>query len=873
MTGRSISHYQVQEELGQGGMGVVYKAHDTKLERTVALKFLAAHALESPEHKARFVHEAKAAAALNHPNICTIYEIDHANDHSFIAMEWIEGGSLKDKVDRRPLALSEAVNIAIQVGQGLQAAHTKGIAHRDIKSTNIMTTAGGQVKIMDFGLAQLAERTRITATGTRLGTPAYMSPEQAQAGVVDHRTDVWSLAVVLYEMITGQLPFKGEIEQAVLYSILNDEPEPLTALRSGVPVVLDQVIGKALRKNPDERYQHIDEMLVDLRAVQKRLESRLPEVESRLVSVAKSPRLLWLLSASSVLVAIILAVLYFGQTSVQLRPARFVIPPPEGTTLSGSIAVSPDGKQLSFAATGRDGITALWVRPFASLDAYKLPETEGAAHPFWSPDNRFVGFFAGRKLKKIRVEGGPPQILCEVFDARGGTWNRDGVIVFSPNVGSPLYRIDSNGGAPVPVTALDQDRQESSHQWPQFLQDGRHFLYLVSSDQAPARGIYFGSLDSTEKKRLLESDRSVAFTKGEGDLGYLLFLRGRTLMAHLFDKGAQGIVGEAFPVAYELWYDGTTPGLAAFSVSDDGVLAFRSGGVRNTQLRWFDRAGNPLEIVGPPGTYRDPSLAPDEETVAVARMDPETGTHDVWLFELSRGTVSRLTFYPGEETTPIWAPDGGQIAFSSNQDGQPNLYLKAASGSQSEEELLPSDVSKYPTDWSAHGNYLVFAKWDPKTSWDLWLLPAEGDREPLVYLRSDFDAFQAQFSPDGRWIAYTSNESGEYQVYVQPFPMREEKRQISTSGGAQPQWRRDGTELFYLARDGTLMAVDVKSGARFEPGLPKPLFRTQVTGLTNARNHYVSSADGQRFLVNTIIEEGASSPIRVLFGRETWLTQ
>jgi Tol biopolymer transport system component len=582
---------------------------------------------------------------------------------------------------------------------------------------------------------------------------------------------------------------------------------------------------------------------------------------------------LWLLSASSVLVAIILAVLYFAQTSVQVRPVRFVIPPPEGTTLSGSLAVSPDGKQLAFAATGRDGITALWVRPFGSLDAYKLPETEGAAHPFWSSDNRFVGFFAGRKLKKIRVEGGPPQILCEVFDARGGTWNRDGVIVFSPNVGSPLYRIDGNGGAPVPVTALDQERQESSHQWPQFLQDGRHFLYLVSSEQVQARGIYVGSLDSTETKHLLESDRSVAFAQGESDLGYLLFLRGRTLMGQRFDPGAPTVIGEAFPIADQLWYDGTTPGLAAFAVSEDGVVAFRSGGVRNTQLRWFDRAGNPLEAVGPPGTYRDHSLAPDEETVAVARMDPETGTHDVWLFELSRGTASRLTFYPGEENTPTWAPDGGQIVFSSNQQGQPNLYLKAANGSRSEEELLPSDVSKYPTDWSADGSHLVYAKWDPKTSWDLWLLPMTGERKPISYLQSEFDTFQAQFSPDGRWIAYTSNESGEYQVYVQPFPMRDGKRQISTSGGAQPQWRRDGRELFYLARDGTLMAVEARSGVRFEPGVPKPLFRTQVTGLTNARNHYVSSADGQRFLVNTIIEEGASSHVTVLFGSAAWLAR
>jgi len=484
-------------------------------------------------------------------------------------------------------------------------------------------------------------------------------------------------------------------------------------------------------------------------------------------------------------------------------------------------------------------------------------------HPFWSPDGRFIGFFAERKLKRIRAEGGPPQVLCEAFDARGGAWNSEGTIVFSPNSGDPLWRIPVNGGTPSQVTSLDRSRQESSHQWPHFLPGGRRFLYLALSAREESRGIYSGSLDGKESVRLTGAEGGAAYGAGPDNQGLLLFLRGRTLLGQPFDSKTLKLSAEPLPIADNLWYDTTKPGLTAFSVSSNGVLAYRTGGVRTTQLAWFDRSGRPMGPVGPVGAYRDPALSPDERRVAVARVDPATGMHDIWLFEPAREVLSRLTFQLGDEISPVWSPDGSRIVFASDQDGPANLFQKAASGAETEQPLLKTLASKFPTDWSRRNHSVVFATWDPKTQWDLWTLPMTGDNKPAQYFRAEFDSFQAQFSPDGRWIAYASNESNRYEVYVQPFPLSSGRWQISTNGGAQPQWRRDGTELYYLAPDRKLMVVAVKSGATLEPGPPKPLFQTRVTGLVDVRNHYVSGVGGQRFLINSIVGEGASTPIAV----------
>ena len=879
-------------------MGEVYRAKDTRLDRTVAIKVLPAHVAERPEARQRFEREARAVSSLNHPHICSLFDIGHQEGMDYLVMEYLEGETLAARLAGGLLPPELVLRYAIEMADALSQAHSQGVFHRDLKPGNIMLIKSG-AKLLDFGLAKLrgpekvvaagsltvspAPGSTLTVEGTILGTFQYMAPEQLEGKETDGRADIFAFGAVLHEMATGRKAFEGDSTASLIAAILSFHPPPVSTLQ---PVTgrtygpaLDRVVRKCLAKNPDDRWQTARDLASELEWIAEA--GALPGPEKAAADAKAVParrrireRLAWPVATAAIMVALFLAVAYFRRALPETRPIRFFISPPEKTTLAGSIAVSPDGKQLAFVTTSPGGSTSLWVRPFESLDAGALPGTEGAMHPFWSPDNRFLGFFAEGKLKKIRVEGGPPQTLCEVFDARGGTWSRDGVIVLSPNPGDRLYRIAETGGAPTPVTTLDPSRQENSHQWPHFLPDGRHFLYLVWSGQADARGIYIGSLDSKETKRLLGTDWGVAYARGPSERGYLFFLRGKTLMGQAFDAKEGRIRGEPFPVAEQVWYDETVPGLASFSVSENGVLAYRSGGIRTRQLVWFDRAGRPLGSVGPPGAYRDPWLSPDEKRMALARIDPQTGTQDIWLFELSRGVTSRFTFHPSDDATPLWSPDGSRIIFSSSRDGAPNLYQKVSSGAGSEEALLKSDVSKYPTGWSGNGRYIVYANWDPKTKWDLWVLPMFGEQKQKSYLQTEFDTFQAQFSPDGRWIAYASNESNpRYEVYVQPFPLSSGKWQISSNGGAQPSWRRDGKELFYLAPDRRLMAVEVKTGSTFEPGTPKALFQTQVTGLVDARNHYVVSGDGQRFLVNTIVQEASSSPITVVVNWTAGLKQ
>ncbi len=871
MIGQTISHYHILEKLGEGGMGVVYKAEDGRLRRTVALKFLPPQVLEDRE---RFLREAQAAASLNHTNICTVFEVDP--EHDFIVMEFIAGGSVRERIAERPLPLGVAIDIAIQVCQGLHAAHDKRVVHRDIKPANLMLTSDGQVKITDFGLAQIGDRTRLTRTGTTLGTAAYMSPEQACGQPTHRQTDMWSLGVVLYEMLTGRLPFRGDSEQAVSSAILHTDPEPVTAQRSGIPLEVDRIIAKLLAKDPSERYPHAEDLLVDLLAVRKKVKSPLS-----MSAILNARATYWRPVALVVLAGLILAAAALAIPAVRrllvpepgARSAiRFSIAPPAGSTLEGSIAVAPDGSRIAMIATTAAGDRMVLVRRLDSMEARTLPGTEGALHPFWSPDGRFLAFFADGKLKRIRVDGGPPQALADVFDARGGSWNRDGVIVFAPNVGDRIYQIHESGGTPEPVTTLEPARQESSHQWPSFLPDGRHFLYLAWSERADGRGVYLGSLDGRTRRRLVGADWFVSYAHGPRQRGYLLFLRGHNLMAQRFDAGRFTLSGEPAVIGEVAWVDLTTPGLAAFSASANGVLAYRSGAARSTQLTWVDRSGRPLGVVTAPGAYRDPWLSPDARKVVTGKLDPETGTYDVWLYDLDRETGSRFSFHASDDGFPIWSPEGGRIVFASRRNGPSSLFEKASGGAGIDSPLLSAEASTYPTDWSPDGRQILFAKWDPKTKWDLWMLPLSGARKPVPCLQNEFDSFQAVAFPGSGptqyWIAYTSNESGRYEVYVESYPATSAgtggKWQISRSGGAQPRWSRDGRELFFLAPDRTLMSVPVRTGAAFSAGIPRPLFRMRATGLVDCRNHYVVHPDGQRFLVNALVEEGDASPISVV---------
>jgi Tol biopolymer transport system component len=690
--------------------------------------------------------------------------------------------------------------------------------------------------------------------GTILGTAAYMSPEQARGRPIDRRTDVWAFGCVLYEMLTGRQAFGGTDVTEILAAIVRGEPD-WAALPPATPPHLRRLLERCLQKDPARRLRDIGDVAMELDAPVAE-----PAAPALVVPARRSSLVPWAVAALCLLGG--LAVGYFRRPLPEEAPVtKLPLLPPENTSFN-EIAVSPDGRRLAFTARAAAGPTQLWVRPLDSLSAQPLAGTEGASLPFWSPDSRSIGFFAAGKLKKVEASGGAPQTLVNTpLVPRGGAWSRDGVIIFSGSSGTPLYRVPAAGGEPQPVTALDPARQENTHSWPQFLPDGQHFLFFALSSQAENTGVYVASLDSKSHTRLLGTTSTAAYASG-----YLLFLREGALLAQAFDLARLATAGEAVPVAELVQFD--TFLRARFSVSQSGVLVYdASGSGTSSRLLWFDRAGKPLGSVGDPGDYTHLNLSPDDQRVVASRRDPQTGLQDIWLFELARGVSSRFTFGPFSSASPVWSPDGSRIAFFSTRDGPFNLYQKLSSGAGSDEPLLKSSNNKFPLNWSPDGRFLLYAEQDPKTAKrDLWILPPQGGGKPFPFLRTAFSAVFGQFSPDGRWIAYTSDESGREEVYVRPFSGAEAgaggKWLISNNGGSVPRWRRDGKELFYLAPDNKLMAVEVQTAAAaLQAGVPQPLFQTRAGGI-NFR--YAVTADSQRFLVISAGEQAASAPATVV---------
>ncbi len=899
MIGTTISHYKILEKLGEGGMGVVYKAQDTKLNRTVALKFLPEHIATSEADTARFMQEAQAAASLNHPNICTIHGIEEADGKHFIVMEFVDGQTLQEK--KSSLSMKQALDIGIQIADGLAAAHEKGIVHRDIKPENIMIRKDGIAQVMDFGLAKLRGASRLTKEGSTVGTAGYMSPEQVQGQETDHRADIFSLGVLLYEMLTGQLPFKGVHETAISYEIVNVDSPPMSSLKPEIPPELDAIVLECLEKDPNDRTQSAKQVAVDLKRY-KRESSRqrvsrvtaarpvlkpsgtgLPEASE---SIGKKPagrliQLPWIAATLFFVGMTTFATMYFIRPSVNKTIVRSSLLPPEKSSYSsvlggGHLALSPDGLKLAFVATDSSGRNRLWVRALNSLTALPLTGTEGAAFPFWSPDNRFIGFFASAKLKKIQAAGGPSSTICDAPDARGGTWNQDGVIVFAPNWTGGVYQVSAAGGVPAAITKLDTSRREQTHRWPSFLPDGKHFLYFARSSaggaETEADAIYVSALDGKLNNRLFSASSNVAYASG-----HILFVRQSMVMAQPFNQSSLALTGEAFPIAEQVGYEvGYNRGY--FAVSDNGVFVYRTGASTfGLQFLWFDRTGKQLKTVGEPALGGGGQLSRDEKKFAVSLFDPQSRNRDVWIYDLSRGFRTRFTFDPGIEEYPIWSPDGNRIMYSSDKKGHLDIYQKAVSGEGSAELLIESALDKYPTDCSSDGRFLLYySAGDPKTKSDLWVLPLVGERKPIPFLQTEFEEQDAQFSPDGKWIAYTSNESGRYDVYVRPFAGqgaspadagRSGKWQISTSGISSStlvlaaRWRGDGKELYYLSDDQKLMVAEVKAvGSSFEVGTVKPMFDTQSKGVL-----YVGavSADGQRFLLASAAGQ-SSTPLTLV---------
>ena len=849
-------------------MGEVYQATDSKLDRNVALKLLPAAFASDAERLSRFRREAQLLASLNHPNIAHIYGLEESGDMRCIVMELVEGETLQARIQRGPIPVDAAIIIAKQIAEALEAAHEKGVVHRDLKPGNVMLTSEGKVKVLDFGLAKAYETNPLNAAssnsptlasmaatnaGVILGTAAYMSPEQARGKNVDKRADIWAFGVVLYESVTGSLPFRGTDVSEIMASVIKEHPdyEPL-------PQELRRLIKKCLEKDPAKR-------LRDIGDVWELIEAPPPvAIEPASLPSAKRPVLAWAVAAAlAVAVAglAVLAVLHFREEPPRLVKLQF--PPPEKGSIvqgSGPPAVSPDGRRVAFRANA-DGKNMLWIRDLDSLATRALAGTENGAVPFWAPDSRTLGFVANGKLMKIDVTGGPAVTITNApAGVRGATWNRDDVIVFAPASGG-LAQVAAAGGTATPVTEIDESRKENSHRNPWFLPDGRHFLYVARSSNAEQTAIFVGDLESTKSKKLvLQAASNVQYVEPSRGNGYLLFVRERTLMAQPFDAAGLTTTGDARPIAEQVDVPSAQNLYGYFSASLNGVLAYTTGGSAGgaLQIRWHDRSGKVVGTVGKPADINNPRLSPDGKMVATDRLDAPSGNRDIWLLDLARGTEQRLTF-TGNNNWPVWSPDGLRIAF--RRASEQKVMVRAANGTGADEVLEAAD--KLPTDWTRDGGFLLSATPNtiPKTGNDIWAMPLSGgDRKPLALRQTEFVEWHARVSPDGRWMAYLSNESKRDEVYVVGFPALNGKWQISANGGGYPVWSRDGRELYFVGADDKLMAVPITPGPQFQPGIPQPLFDVR---LANANSSYDVSADG-RVLVATPVEQSVTVPMTVV---------
>jgi Tol biopolymer transport system component len=878
--GTRLGPHEILEPLGAGGMGEVYRARDTRLDRTVALKVLPGHLSGNEELRQRFDREARAISQLSHPHICALYDVGHQDGVDYLVMEYLEGETLSDRLAKGPLPTEQVLRYGIQIADALDKAHRQGVVHRDLKPGNVMITKSG-VKLLDFGLAKLRAAApgsvfsslsvlptqtdaSLTAQGTILGTFQYMAPEQLEGRDADARSDIFALGALLFEMATGKKAFSGKSQASLIAAILDATPPPISTVQPMTPPALDRIVKTCLEKDPEDRWQTAHDVMLELKWIAEggsQAGLPAPVVAKR----RRRERLAWIVAG--VLAASTIALGFRELRRPRSTPAvvRSTVLPPETTSFSfvgggaGPVAVSPDGRQLVFVASESGGKKQLWVRPLESMVAKPLPATTDATYPFWSPDSRFVGFFADGKLKRIEVAGGPALSICDAPDARGGSWSRDGTILFEPSFREPIHRVSANGGKSVPVTKLDNSRNETTHRWPYFLPDGRRFLYFSGSHSTGAESeldaIFVGSLDG-EKPKLLVNARS----NGVYAAGHLLFVRQKTLLAQKFDPKSLELTGESFPIVENVQDD---PGFfsAVFSVSDQGTIAYQtaSGSSGLSELTWVDRSGKKLEVLGDPADYFEPRISPDGRRVAIAIEDPG----DVWIYDLARRVRTRLTFSGSDDFAPTWSPDGTRVAFSSQRTGSGDLYARAASGTGTDELLSTSKIFKVPNSWSPDGRYIAYIAFQgaPGSKADLWLLSL-ADRKTSPILQSPFDELQGVFSPDGRWLAYASNESGRFEIYVQPFPGPGGKWQISTSGGTQPRWARGGKELFFIAPGGKIMSVEIQTSTIVEAGTPQVLFSASLKNAPGPP--YDVSSDGQRILLNRPIEEASSPPITLV---------
>jgi Tol biopolymer transport system component len=882
-------------------MGEVYKGRDTRLDRTVAIKVLPEALAADPQFRERFDREARTISRLAHPNICTLFDVGEEAGTAFLVMELLEGETLESRCVRASakgsgLPLDEALRIAIQMAAALAAAHRQGIVHRDLKPGNIFLArssgASGPpiAKLLDFGLARTATALTVnsatelatappqamTAQGTILGTFPYMAPEQVEGSEADARTDIFAFGSVLYEMLAGRKAFEGKTQTNLVAAILERDPPPLTTVQPPAPPLVDSIVRKCLAKNPDDRWQTAS----DLGSALSWAAEGANATTSGATAVVGTPRTgarrlaNAAVAAAGILVSIAIGLAVGGRyMSTVATPAalvRFEVQPPPNVTLTpapiasaAQLALSPDGRRLAFVATPRRAASQLWIRPLDGVQGQPLPGTEGASYPFWSPDSRFIAFFAGGKLKKIDTTGGVPQVLCAAGAGRGGAWNPDGIILFVGQGNSPISRISASGGVVTAATTFDPDHSIIGQSWPQFLPDGRHLLYYQRSLKPEYQGVFVTALDSSPPTRVLQSDGMAVYASG-----HLVFVRDGTLFAQAFNDRTFQTSGDPVRIGEHVGYWTAGLGYAAVTASPAGVLAHGPSVGLTTSLRWRDRTG---ASAGPPaatGRYTTPRLSPDQQSLVVAMTDGATAQPDLWVMGLARGTSSRVTSDPATDWFPVWSNDGGRLLFGSNRLGVTTPFQKVIGGGQEEpaaESLFTAAGATSPSDMSGDGRVLLYTQLTQR-GYDLGVLTLTGERKASTFLGTPFNEAQARFSPNTRWVAYASDESGTFEVYVRPFPAASGQTQISIAGGTQPEWRRDGKELFYISADGRLTAVPVTTdGPTFSAGTPRRLFDVEVPEPNPPfPTDYAVSADGQRFLVNTVVDQPTRPALTVI---------
>ncbi len=842
--GTRLGPYEILGPLGAGGMGEVYRARDTRLDRSVAVKVLPSEIVPTPELRARFEREARAASALNHPHICVIHDVGQQDGTEYLVMELLEGETLAQRLDRGPLPPSDVLRFGVEIADALDRAHRGGIVHRDLKPGNIMLTKSG-AKLMDFGLArstglaasvsgmtQSPTVTRpLTAEGTIVGTFQYMAPEQLEGKDADARTDLFALGAVLYEMATGRKAFEGKSQASLISAIMSSQPPPIATFAPLSPPSLDQVVRECLAKDPDERIQSAHDVKLQLQWIRE-AGSQAGVPASIAAKRAGRERAAFVAAAVAALVAAAAVTIPRLGTRPNLEPMRLSILSPPGLTLvpdPSMSALSPDGQSFVFTAFD-SAVTHLWLRPLGALTAHLLEGTENPAFPFWSPDGRFIGYFADGKLKKIAVTGGTPEVLCSSSNGRGGSWSRDGVIVFAPEAAGPIARVSADGGEVTTLVRPDSSRNESGLRFPRFLPDGRHFLF-VSLQGAGGSSVEVGSLDGRERKPLLMADGVAVYV----DPGYLIFERKGRLMAQRFDAGARAVRGEP-EVIGDAPPRSTFSGSPAVSAARGGLLAHPDVTLPNIELRWVDRSGRLREVIPlPPARYEGISLSPDARRLIVEKRT-SSSEKDLWMVDLSRNVPTRFTFAGGSEAQDArWSPDGSRIAFDSNRDVPADIYVKPSDGSGEEQRVLPpGPLFRNLDQWTFDGHYLIYEQPGAGTGWDIWAVPMTGDPKPFVVLHSRFNEQSACVSPDGKWITYLSDESGRPEVYVTTFPVPGPKSRISTTGAAFAIWSSTGRELAFIGFDGNGYTVPVETVPTFRAETPRILFKAlpQVVGST-----------------------------------------